>query len=68
MFFAIELSGNVLLQEAILIQFEEDVLSDLCLKLSRSSTKDVETNVEPLVDVGVNSVVLITEFLWRAVL
>jgi hypothetical protein len=68
MFFLIELSGNLLLQEAILIQFEENVLSDLCLKSNCSSTKDVETNVESLVYLGVNNAVLIAKFFWRAIL
>ena len=66
MLLAIELSCNAFLQKAILVQLKKYVLSDIRLTLSCSSAKDVETDAEPPVYLGVDSVVLVAELLWRA--
>lgn len=36
----------------------------LCLLLSGGSAKKVKINLEPFVDAGVNSMVLVTDLLW----
>lgn len=59
--FTVQLSCSPLLQQFILVQFKKDVLGDFRLKLSRGATKDVKTDVEPLVYVGMDDTVLVAE-------
>jgi hypothetical protein len=51
--FAVRLNGRLFLQEAILVEFCEDILGDFCLLVGGSATENVEANVEPFVDLGV---------------
>jgi len=57
-----------LLQEAILIKLEKDVLSDICLKLGGCAAKNIKTDIEPVVYCGVNDVIFVTELLQGAFL
>jgi len=53
-FYAVELCCRPLLQESILVQLQKDGLSDFRLLLGRSATKDVEADVEPAIDIGMD--------------
>ncbi len=61
--FTEQLCSALLLEEAILSQFAEDVLCDPRLELRRGLTELVEADVEPLVYVGMDEAVLVAELL-----
>lgn len=65
--FAVRLGGFLFLQEAVLVEFCENVLGNVCLLGGGSATEDVEANVEPFVDLGVQLVVLVAQ-LFRCAL
>lgn len=50
------------------MQLGEDVLCNLRLLVSGRSAEDVEANVEPLINLGVNLVVLGAQLFWCAFL
>lgn len=56
---AVRLYRRSLLQVTILVKLQEDILGNIRLLLCRCTTKDVEANLEPLVDFGVNLEVLV---------
>lgn len=66
--FAVRLSCFLLFQETVLVEFCENVLSDLGLLGCGSATENVETNVEPFVDLCVQLVVLVAELFRCALL
>ena len=66
--FAVGLDGCLFLQEAVLVEFCEDVLSNVCLLGGGGATEDVEANVEPLVDFCVQFVVLVAQLFRCALL
>lgn len=68
MLVAIGLDRRSLLEEAVLVQLREDVLCNVGLLMRRRSAKDVEANIEPLVDFGMKLVVLVAKLLWCAFL
>ena len=53
----------VLISVTSIFQVIENVLRNLCLLFSRGSSKIVEVTVEPLVNLGVLSVVVVTDLL-----
>jgi hypothetical protein len=59
--FAVRLNGCLFLQEAVLVEFCEDVLGDFCLLVGGGATENVEANVEPFVDLSVQLVVLVAQ-------
>lgn len=63
MLLTVRLFCRPLLKKVVLVQLEEDVLHNLRLLLGRSSAKVVEANLEPLVNILVLDVELVTEFL-----
>jgi hypothetical protein len=65
--FAVRLDSCLFLQEAIVVEFCEDVLSNVCLLGGGSAAEYVEANVEPFVDLCVQFVVLVTK-LFRCAL
>jgi hypothetical protein len=66
--FAVRLDGCLFLQEAVVVEFCEDVLSNVCLLGGGSATEDVEANVEPFVDLCVQFVVLVAKLFRCALL
>lgn len=66
--FAVGLNRCSLLQVTVLMQLGEDVLCNLRLLVSGRSAEDVEANVEPLINLGVNLVVLGAQLFWCAFL
>ena len=52
----------------MLVQLQEDILSDVCLLFGRGAAPVVEADIEPLVYLRVNSMVLVTELLRGEVL
>lgn len=66
--FAVRLDRRLLFQEAVLVEFCEDVLSDLGLLRSGSAAENVEANVEPFVDLGVQLVVFVAQLFRSALL
>lgn len=66
--FAVRLSGFLFLQEAVLVEFCEDVLCNVCLLGGGSATEDIEADVEPLVDFCVQFVVLVAQLFRCALL
>jgi hypothetical protein len=66
--FAVGLDGCLLLQEAVLVEFCEDVLSNVCLLGGGGATEDVEANVEPFVDLCMQFVVLVAQLFRCALL
>ena len=64
--FAVRLDGCLFLQEAVLVEFCENVLSNVCLLGGGSATENVEANVEPFVDFCVQLVVLVAQLFRRA--
>jgi hypothetical protein len=62
---AVGLRRHAFLEEAVLVQLQEDVLHDLGLLLRRGAAKVVKVDVEPLVRVGMLDVKLVTELLGR---
>ena len=68
MFGTEELRCDLLRQEAIGAEFEEDVLGGLGLLRGGGAPEDVEGDVEPGVDGGMDSVVLVEELLGRVLL
>ena len=66
--FTVRLSCFLLFQETVLVEFCEDVLSDLGLLGGWSATENVETNVKPFIDLGVQLVVLVAELFRCALL
>ena len=64
---AVRLDRRSLLKEAVLVKLGKDVLSDFRLLVGRGPAKDVEANVEPFVDLGVQLVVLVAQ-LFRCAL
>ena len=68
MLLAIELSGGILSQISILVELVENILGNFGLLWGGCSSKIVETNIKPLVDVSVKDMVLVTELLWCAFL
>jgi hypothetical protein len=65
--FAVRLDSCLFLQEAVVVEFCEDVLCNVCLLGGGSATENVEANVEPFVDFRVQLVVLVTK-LFRCAL
>ena len=66
MLLAVKLCCGAFVQEAIVVQFEEDILGNVGLKLGCCTAEDIESNVEPAVYCGVNEVILVAKLLWRA--
>lgn len=66
--FAVRLNCCLFLQEAILVEFCEDVLSNVCLLGGGGTTEDVEANVEPFVNLCVQFVVLVAKLFRCALL
>jgi hypothetical protein len=66
--FAVRLDSCLFLQEAVLVEFCEDVLSNVCLLGGGGATEDVEANVEPLVDLCVQFVILVAQLFRCALL
>ena len=66
--FAVRLSGFLFLQEAVLVEFCEDVLCNVCLLGGGSATENIEADVEPLVDFCVQFVVLVAQLFRCALL
>lgn len=66
--FAVRLGGFLLLQEAVLVEFCENVLGNVCLLGGRSATEDIEANVEPFVDLCVQLVVFVAQLFRCALL
>lgn len=64
--FAVRLHCCLFLQEAVVVELCEDVLSNLGLLGGRSAAEDVEANVEPFVDLCVKLVVLVAKLLGCA--
>ena len=64
--FAVRLDGCLFLQEAVLVEFCENVLSNVCLLGGGSATENVEANVEPFVDFCVEFVVLVAQLFGGA--
>ena len=64
----VRLNGGALLEEAVLVELGEDILGDFRLLVRRCPAKDVESDVEPLVDLGVQLVVFVAELFWGALL
>ena len=63
---AVELSHYLLFQKSILVQLQEDILRNSCLELSFCEAEDIKAGVESPVDLGVQILVLVAEFLGRA--
>ena len=57
------LVDSILVRASFLVKSHEDILSDLGLFLCGSSTKNVEVAVEPLINLLVDLVVVITDLL-----
>lgn len=68
MLLTVELSGHLLLQESILVELQEDIVSDVRLQLSCCLAENIETNIEPTIYGGMDFVVFIAELLWCAFL
>jgi len=66
--FAVRLSGLLFLQEAVLVEFREDVLGNVCLLGGGGAAEDVEANVEPFVDLCVELVILVAQLFRCALL
>ena len=63
MLLAVWLFRGALLQEAFLVQLQEDLVDDLGLFRGGRAAKVVETNVEPVIDLLVLDVELVAELL-----
>src|SRR5947209_2806080 len=63
MLLTIRLGGDLFPEVAILMEFPEDVLRDLLLLLGCRPAKVVEADVEPLIDIGVQFMILVAELL-----
>jgi len=56
-----------LLQESVLVELKEDIVSDVCLQLG-CPAKNIETDIEPIIYGGMDYVVFIPKLPWRAFL
>ena len=65
MLLAVRLFGGLLDKIAVLVQFRKDVLRNVRLLLSRSPTEDIEFDLEPFVNFGVDLVVLRAQLFRR---
>ena len=61
---AVELLRLFFCYISMVVHFGEDVLDDLSLERSAGTSEVVEGDVEPLVDVTMDSVVMVTELSW----
>lgn len=50
------------------MKLEKDILSDICLQLSGRPAENIKTDVEPIIDVGMNNVIFVAKLLRRAFL
>lgn len=64
MLFAERLLIGVFRKMSILMQLQKDILRNLGVLYRRSSAKDVESQLEPFVDLGVDLVVFCAELFW----
>ena len=68
MLLAIQLVHDIFNQILVLLELEKDVLGDLCLLLCSGTTKEVEANVEPFVDIPMQDMVFVAQLLGCAFL
>jgi len=66
--FTVWLHGCLFFEVTIFVQLREDILSNVGLLSRRCSSKDIESNLEPVIDLLVNFVVLVAKFFWGAFL
>ena len=64
MLFAEWLAVDMLGEMTIFVELEEDPLRYLGMLSCRSTTKDVKAQFKPLINVGVDFVVLCTQLFW----
>lgn len=64
----VQLSGHPFLQKAVLIKLQKDVLGYLRLKGCGCASKDIKTDIEPIVYSSVNDMIFVAQLLRRAVL
>lgn len=50
------------------MKLQEDIVSDVCLQLSRRPAENIETDIEPIIYGRMDFVVFIAELLWCAFL
>lgn len=64
MLVAVQLLRQSLLQEAVSLQFQKDVLSDLGVFVCSGTAEDVKADVEPPIDICMDRMILVTKLLW----